>query len=193
MTGLASDPVEGLDLAVREVDPWSTTRFSSSDDWTCPAAHGRRGLLAMFHVVITRSGPEYDLARPLEEQSGWQAHAAFMDGLVDAGVIVLGGPLSDEYRVVHAIEAESEAAVRAMLARDPWSETHLVVEAVDPGRSASTGVVGPSRAERASSSSVRQDVAGTQVRRPSKSANAHTSMSGGSTPSCVRAVQIWLR
>jgi hypothetical protein len=28
-------------------------------------------------------------------------------------------------------EAESEEAVRAMLARDPWSETHLEVDTVD--------------------------------------------------------------
>ena len=71
----------------------------------------------LFHVVVTRSGAEYDRSRPLEEQSGWREHAAFMDELVDAGFIVLGGPLADE--------------VRATLARDPWSGTHLVVDAVD--------------------------------------------------------------
>jgi hypothetical protein len=86
----------------------------------------------MFHVVIHRSGPEYDLSRPLEEQSGWRAHADFMDDLVDAGFVVLGGPLGDEFRVVHAVEAESEADVRATLARDPWSGSHLVVDAVEP-------------------------------------------------------------
>jgi uncharacterized protein YciI len=86
----------------------------------------------MFHVVVVRSGPEWDRARPLEEQSGWPEHAAFMDGLVEDGFVVLGGPLADEHRVVHAVEASSEEAVRATLARDPWSETHLVVESVDP-------------------------------------------------------------
>ncbi len=86
----------------------------------------------MFHVVVRRSGPEWDPARPLEEQSGWPAHAAFMDALVEDGVIVLGGPLADEIRVVHAVEAESEDEVRETLARDPWSETHLVVEAIEP-------------------------------------------------------------
>jgi uncharacterized protein YciI len=86
----------------------------------------------MFHVVIHRSGPEYDLSRPLEEQSGWQAHAEFMDGLADEGFIVLGGPLADEFRVVHAVEAESEEEVRTRLAADPWSGSHLVVDAVEP-------------------------------------------------------------
>jgi hypothetical protein len=55
-----------------------------------------------------------------------------MDGLVDSGLIVLGGPLADEHRVVHAVEAESEDVVRAMLARDPWSGTHLQVATIDP-------------------------------------------------------------
>ena len=86
----------------------------------------------MFFVVERRSGPEWDSSRPMEEQSGWEAHAAFMDGLVEAGFVVLGGPLADEHRVVLAIEAASEDDVRATLARDPWSETHLVVASVEP-------------------------------------------------------------
>ena len=86
----------------------------------------------MFLVMLHRSGPRWDSSRPLEEQSDWPAHAAFMNGLVDDGFIVLGGPLADEVRTAHAVEAESEAAIRATLARDPWSETHLRVNAIDP-------------------------------------------------------------
>jgi uncharacterized protein YciI len=85
-----------------------------------------------FLVVRLHSGPQWDPSRPLEEQSDWPAHASFMDGLVDAGFIVLGGPLADEYRVVLVVEAESEDAVRATLARDPWSETLLRVDTIDP-------------------------------------------------------------
>jgi uncharacterized protein YciI len=88
--------------------------------------------VASFHVEVHRSGPEWDPARRLEDQSGWAAHASFMDGLVEGGFIVLGGPLGDEHRVVHVVEAESEDEVRATLARDPWSGTHLVVAAIDP-------------------------------------------------------------
>ena len=88
--------------------------------------------MAMFLVVVHRSGPQWQAAKPLEEQSGWEEHAAFMDGLVEEGFIVLGGPLSDRYRVAHAVEAESEEAVRETLARDPWSETHLRVGSIDP-------------------------------------------------------------
>jgi uncharacterized protein YciI len=85
----------------------------------------------MFHVVLSRTGPEWEPGKPLEEQSGWDAHAAFMDDLVDRGFIVLGGPLEDEVRTVHAVEAESPEAIREVLARDPWSESHLLVEAID--------------------------------------------------------------
>jgi hypothetical protein len=86
----------------------------------------------MFLVTLRRSGPQWDASRPLEEQSGWPEHATFMDELVDTGFVVLGGPLADEVRVAHAVEAGSEDAVRETFARDPWSETHLVVDAIEP-------------------------------------------------------------
>jgi hypothetical protein len=86
----------------------------------------------MFHVVLTRSGPEYDLSKPLEQQSRWRDHAEFMDGLVEDGLIVLGGPLADEYRNVHVVDAGSEEEVRERLAHDPWSGTHLEIASIDP-------------------------------------------------------------
>jgi hypothetical protein len=85
----------------------------------------------MFFVCMRRSGPDWDPARPLEEQSGWEEHAAFMDELVERGFVVLGGPLADEFRIVLAIEAGSEAEVRETLARDPWHDSHLVVTSID--------------------------------------------------------------
>ena len=85
----------------------------------------------MFHVVLLRSGPEWAPSKPLEGQSGWREHAEYMDALVEDGFIVLGGPLEDEQRVVHAIEADSEDAIRARLGRDPWSETHLVIDTIE--------------------------------------------------------------
>jgi uncharacterized protein YciI len=86
----------------------------------------------MFLVTVHRSGREYDHSRSLEQQSRWDDHAAFMDGLVADGFIVLGGPLSDGLRAVRAVEAESEHAVRATLARDPWAGSHLEVASIEP-------------------------------------------------------------
>ena len=88
--------------------------------------------MPMFHLVLRQSGPEWRPGRPLEEQTRWDEHAVFMDALVDDGFLVLGGPIGKEGRVVHAVDAESEDAIRARLARDPWSETHLVVESIEP-------------------------------------------------------------
>jgi hypothetical protein len=85
-----------------------------------------------YFVVLRRTGSQWDPTLPMEEQSDWPAHAAFMDELVTSGFVVLGGPLADERRVVLAIEAESEDMVRATLGGDPWSGTHLVVDAVEP-------------------------------------------------------------
>jgi uncharacterized protein YciI len=88
--------------------------------------------VATFLVMLRRSGPQWDSSRPMEEQSDWPAHASFMDELVDSGFVVLGGPLADEHRVVEVVEAESEEAIRATYARDPWSGTHLRVDTIDP-------------------------------------------------------------
>jgi uncharacterized protein YciI len=88
--------------------------------------------VATFLVTLRRSGPDWNPERPMEEQSDWTAHASFMDGLVDSGFLILGGPLADEHRVVHAVEAGSEDEVRATWAKDPWSESHLVVDSIEP-------------------------------------------------------------
>jgi hypothetical protein len=87
--------------------------------------------MAMFLAVRLRAGPEWDPSKPLEAQSGWEEHAAFMDALVHDGFVILGGPLADEHRVVLALDSESEEAALARLAEDPWHLTHLVPGAID--------------------------------------------------------------
>ena len=34
--------------------------------------------MAMFHVVLSQSGPEWDRSQPIDGQSGWPEHAAFI-------------------------------------------------------------------------------------------------------------------
>jgi uncharacterized protein YciI len=85
----------------------------------------------MFFVVERRSGPDWRQGSPLEEQSGWTEHAAFMDALMESGFVLLGGPLGDEHRVVLVIDAESEDAVREILARDPWDQSHLRIDSIE--------------------------------------------------------------
>jgi len=88
--------------------------------------------MPIFLVQLARSGPEWDPTLRLEAQSRWAPHARFMDELVEQGFIILGGPLADERRVVHVVHAASEEAIRETLSRDPWFQSHLQIDAVDP-------------------------------------------------------------
>jgi hypothetical protein len=87
--------------------------------------------MPIFHVLRARTGPAWRRGVPLEEQSGWASHAAYMDDGVERGFILLGGPLEDERRVVLVVRADSAEEVHGELARDPWSGTHLETEDVD--------------------------------------------------------------
>ncbi len=78
-----------------------------------------------FAVRLERGGP-WDWSRGLREQEGFEEHAAFMDGLVADGFIVLGGPIAPGREVLHAISAESEADVRGRLARDNWHRNGML-------------------------------------------------------------------
>jgi len=67
----------------------------------------------------------------MEKQTKWHEHVVFSNELEAAGFFILGGPL-DYFRVILAVEAQSEEAVRTTLAKDPWSKTHLVVDSIEP-------------------------------------------------------------
>jgi uncharacterized protein YciI len=69
----------------------------------------------------------------MREQDHWTEHAALMDALAAEGFIVLGGPLRTEAEVLLVIATESEAAVRARMAVDPWIITGIrEIASVDP-------------------------------------------------------------
>lgn len=78
--------------------------------------------MAVFAVTMV-CGPGWDPSRPRREQQGWDEHAAFMDGLVDDGFVVLGGPTGDGTDVLLAVEAADEAEIVDRLAADPWTPT----------------------------------------------------------------------
>ena len=83
-------------------------------------------------------GPEWDPARPLEGQSGWAGPRRLHGRARRHGFVVLGGPLADEGPGRLAVEAASEADVRATLARDPGARPTSSSTASTPGRSGST-------------------------------------------------------
>jgi uncharacterized protein len=82
-------------------------------------------VMANFAVRLVH-GPGWDPARPIRCQDAWDQHAAFMDGLVADGFIVLGGPVADGAQSLHVVEAADANEIRARLAEDPWAEARLL-------------------------------------------------------------------
>ena len=80
----------------------------------------------LFAVVRSR-GPAWSASLPLEGQAEWSAHAAFMNGLVADGFVVLGGPLEGTPDVLLVIRATDASEVTDRLAADPWTRNDLLV------------------------------------------------------------------
>ena len=75
-------------------------------------------------AVRTARGANWDRDRDLRGQPFWEEHAAFANGLVERGVIIIGGPVgSDDPQDIAllAVEAEDENAVRSIFDGDPWT------------------------------------------------------------------------
>jgi hypothetical protein len=86
-----------------------------------------------FFTLTEVAGPSWNAARPRREQDGWDEHAAFMDGLVDDGFVILGGPIGNGEEVLLVVEATDERQIRARLEEDPWiSNGMLRIGAIRP-------------------------------------------------------------
>jgi uncharacterized protein YciI len=90
--------------------------------------------VADYYLVERAKGPVWDHSRGRREQAGWDAHAAFMDALAEEEFVVLGGPIGegDGENSLLVIDLESEEAIRARLAEDPWADQRLRIESVRP-------------------------------------------------------------
>lgn len=73
-----------------------------------------------FFAVTTVHGPAWDDSCPIREQRAWDEHAAFMDGLVEDGLVLLGGPVGDGQQALLAMQAAGAAEIQARFAADPW-------------------------------------------------------------------------
>lgn len=81
--------------------------------------------MANFAVRLVH-GPGWDPLRPIRDQDGWKEHAAFMDGLVDEGFVILGGPVGDGTATLHVVQAADENDIKERLAGDPWASAGLL-------------------------------------------------------------------
>jgi uncharacterized protein YciI len=87
-----------------------------------------------YFLVLRGKGPSWDHSKRRREQDGWDEHAAFMDGLVEDGFVVMGGPIGvgEGEDTLQVVEAESEEAVRERINDDPWGEDMLETKSVKP-------------------------------------------------------------
>lgn len=80
-----------------------------------------------YYAVIQDHAENWDASVPLRQQKQWDGHAAFMDALVDDGSIILGGPLgAGGEQALLIFAAESEQAIEARLAADPWRQAGVL-------------------------------------------------------------------
>ncbi|HZM71663.1 MAG TPA: hypothetical protein VFB95_14980 [Candidatus Cryosericum sp.] len=78
-------------------------------------------------VVLRSRGPAWDDSKPLEGQSDWAGHAAFMDVLFEQRFVAFAGPLEGTRDALLVFRASSAAEVVERLASDPWTTNGLLV------------------------------------------------------------------
>ena len=84
-------------------------------------------VFALTHVY----GPNWDPTRPRREQEAWDEHAAFMDGLVEDGFVILGGPIGDGDG--SCCRGGGRARRQARLAADPWKPMGILeIGSIEP-------------------------------------------------------------
>lgn len=71
-------------------------------------------------------GPGSDPSRQIRDQGTQDDHAAFMDGLVDDGFIILGGPIGEGKQTLHVVEAADVNEIETRHAGDPWDLAGLL-------------------------------------------------------------------
>lgn len=77
-------------------------------------------------LVRNARGGKYDFTRDMREQVQWREHAAFMNALVDEGVVLIGGPLQSGREAVLLCCAPGEEELRRRLAADPWVRSGML-------------------------------------------------------------------
>ena len=98
----------------------------------------------MRFVVIREQGRGWDRSRAMRQQDYWPEHVTFINGIVDQGSMLLGGPLSEldgngdpvdptdpvgpdrTYRALIVLEADTQQELMKLLDEDPWSRHHVL-------------------------------------------------------------------
>jgi uncharacterized protein YciI len=75
-----------------------------------------------YFVVVSEQASSWVDSKPMREQLLWTEHAAWVNSLMYAGVVILGGPIGNghPHRALLIVNSDSESALRTQWAEDPW-------------------------------------------------------------------------
>jgi uncharacterized protein YciI len=77
-------------------------------------------------MVRFRAGPTWT-SGSVREQRDWDAHAEFVDALVERGTFVMGGPFSDNSGSMSLLEGIDADEARRILEDDPFMKNGVFV------------------------------------------------------------------
>jgi uncharacterized protein YciI len=77
-------------------------------------------------MVRFRAGPAWT-SGSVREQPDWDAHAEFVDALIERGTFVMGGPFSDNSGSMSLLEGIDEDEARRLIEGDPFMKNGVFV------------------------------------------------------------------
>ena len=77
-------------------------------------------------IVRFRAGPTWK-SGGVREQPDWDAHAEFVDALIERGTFVMGGPFSDNLGSMSLLEGVDAAEAEQLIADDPFMKNGVFV------------------------------------------------------------------
>jgi uncharacterized protein YciI len=77
-------------------------------------------------VVRFRAGPTWT-SGSVREQPDWDAHAEFVDALIERGTFVMGGPFSDNSGSMSLLDGIDADEARRILDDDPFMKNGVFV------------------------------------------------------------------
>jgi uncharacterized protein YciI len=77
-------------------------------------------------IVRFRAGPTWK-SGGVREQPEWDAHAEFVDDLIERHIFVMGGPFSDDSGSMSLLEGVDAAEAEQLVADDPFMKNGVFV------------------------------------------------------------------
>jgi uncharacterized protein len=77
-------------------------------------------------MVRFRAGPSWTVGG-VREQQDWDAHAEFVDALIERGTFVMGGPFSDNSGSMSLLEGVDAEEARRLVEEDPFMKNGVFV------------------------------------------------------------------